>query len=274
MYGKLFASMFDGSLYGNWQAIITLQQLVILCDAQGVVDMTPQAIAARTSIPLEIITAGLAVLEAPDEYSRTPGNEGRRIERLDPDARPWGWRIVNYAKYRGMVSAEQRREQDRIRQRARRERERERERDNHDTSQTVTESHAASDAVTHNPQSHAKQKQKQKKENTGTVNLYGNAAWECPHDVDPAAWMDWMQVRRRKKAATSERALTAVMAKIEQARKLGLDPSAIVARSSDRGWTDLYLPDARKPASSQQQQVGEFGLFDTTGAFGGPADGH
>lgn len=97
--------------------------------------------------------------------------------------------------------------------------------------------------------------------------------WVCPGGVDPSAWKDWMQVRRRKKAATSERALTAVMAKIEQARRLGLDPSAIVARSADRGWTDLYLPDPPRPASSQQQLVGEFGLFDTTGAFGGHRNG-
>ncbi|HLF11990.1 MAG TPA: hypothetical protein VJA26_12315, partial [Gammaproteobacteria bacterium] len=77
MYGKLFASMFDGSLYGNWKAIVTLQQFVILCDRCGFIDMTPQAIAARTSIPLEIIQEGISLLEQPDKYSRTEGNDGR-----------------------------------------------------------------------------------------------------------------------------------------------------------------------------------------------------
>lgn len=114
MYGKLFASMFDGSLYGNWQAIVTFQQMIILCGPDGVIDVTPQALAARTSIPLDIIQEGLRVLEAPDQYSRTPDHDGRRIERLD-DHRPWGWRIVNYRKYRMMVSAEEKREADRVR---------------------------------------------------------------------------------------------------------------------------------------------------------------
>ena len=46
MYGKLFASMFDGSLRATapWQALVTFQQLIILCDREGVVDMTTTAI--------------------------------------------------------------------------------------------------------------------------------------------------------------------------------------------------------------------------------------
>jgi hypothetical protein len=109
MYGKLFESMYDGTLYGQWQAIVTLQQLVILADEDGVVDMTPPALAARTSIPLEIVEAGIQQLQQADKYSRTPAEEGRRIVLLDPD-RPWGWRIVNYAKYRDMRDREQRKE--------------------------------------------------------------------------------------------------------------------------------------------------------------------
>lgn len=114
MYGKLFASMFDGSLYGNWKAIVTFQQMIVLCGPDGVVDMTPQALAARTSIPLDIIQEGIAVLEAPDQYSRSPEQDGRRIERLDSH-RPWGWQIVNYRKYRQLVSAVEKREADRDR---------------------------------------------------------------------------------------------------------------------------------------------------------------
>ena len=62
MYGKLFESMYAGTLYGHWQAIVTLQQMVIIADADGTVDMTPPAIAAKTSIPLEIIEAGIKFL--------------------------------------------------------------------------------------------------------------------------------------------------------------------------------------------------------------------
>jgi hypothetical protein len=114
MYGKLFSSMYEGTLYGQWQAIITLQQLVILADADGVVDMTPPAIAARTSIPLDIIEAGLTQLAEVDKYSRTPTEDGRRIVLIDED-RPWGWRIVNYAYYRDLASREDKKAKDRER---------------------------------------------------------------------------------------------------------------------------------------------------------------
>lgn len=123
MYGKIFASIYDGSMYGNWQAIVTFQQMIVLCGPDGIIDMTPQALAARTSIPLDVIQQGISVLESPDQYSRSPDQDGRRIERID-DRRPWGWRIVNYRKYRLMVSAEEKRESDRIRIATKRDKER------------------------------------------------------------------------------------------------------------------------------------------------------
>jgi len=101
--------MFRGSLYGKWQAIVTFQQMIILADQDGTVDFTPDALAATTSIPLNILQEGIALLEAPDSSSRTPDEEGRRIVLIDP-ARPWGWHIVNYQKYRSIRTAEDRRE--------------------------------------------------------------------------------------------------------------------------------------------------------------------
>lgn len=115
MYGKVFESIYDGTLHGHWQAIVTMQQLIVLADQDGVVDMTPKAIADRTTIPLEIIEAGLEHLAKADPFSRTPGDDGRRIVLLD-DHRPWGWRLVNHAKYRALRNLEQKREADRQRQ--------------------------------------------------------------------------------------------------------------------------------------------------------------
>jgi len=114
MYAKIFCSMYDGTLAADWKALVTFQQLLVLCDREGVIDLTARAVAARTGIPIEIIEAGIASLEQPDLDSRTPDREGRRIERLD-DHRAWGWRIVNYLKYRQLFSAEQKREADRER---------------------------------------------------------------------------------------------------------------------------------------------------------------
>ena len=114
MYGKIFDSMYEGTLYGHWEAIATLQQMLVLCNKDGVVEMTPQAIAARTSFPFDVIQKGIKVLSEPDPYSRTPGEEGRRIVLLDP-SRPWGWRLVNYAKYQQIKNRQEKLEADRIR---------------------------------------------------------------------------------------------------------------------------------------------------------------
>ena len=100
MYGKLFSQMYDGTLAtkGPWQALITFQQLIILADKHGVVDMTPEAIARRTTIPLKIIQDGITRLLEADPDSRSPNEEGRRITQLS-DSRTWGWQIVNYQHY-------------------------------------------------------------------------------------------------------------------------------------------------------------------------------
>lgn len=112
MYGKLFESMYDGTLADDWKALVTFQQMIVLATKDGVVDMTPRAIASRTGIPLEIIEQGIQFLEQPDARSRSPEMDGRRIARLD-DHRPWGWFIVNYQKYCQLVSREQKRQRDR-----------------------------------------------------------------------------------------------------------------------------------------------------------------
>ncbi len=109
MYGKIFASMFKGSLYGQWEAIVTFTCMIVLADQEGEVDFSPEALSAHTSIPLDIIQKGIASLEAPDPQTRTPDEDGRRIVRVS-DERTWGWRITNYAHYRAMRNAEERRE--------------------------------------------------------------------------------------------------------------------------------------------------------------------
>lgn len=121
LYGKLFEQMYDGTLgtRGPWQALITFQQLIILADPDGIIDMTREAIARRTTVPLEIITTGIDALEQPDPQSRTPTAEGRRITRLD-DAREWGWHITNYELYKKLRSQDERREYMRNYQRDRR----------------------------------------------------------------------------------------------------------------------------------------------------------
>lgn len=111
MYGKLFAQMFDGTLgtNGPWQALVTFQQLIILANKNGEVDITLGALSRRTTIPESILEVGIRELLKPDSGSRSPAEQGRRIVPVDPN-RDWGWRLVNYDHYRRIRTEEDRRE--------------------------------------------------------------------------------------------------------------------------------------------------------------------
>lgn len=113
MYVKIFETIFDGSLYGQFEPTVVFLAMLVIAKREGIVDMTPQAIAARCGYPLDIVERGIAELEKPDPLSRTPDEEGRRIIRLE-EHRSWGWRITNYEKYEKIRSAAERREYFRI----------------------------------------------------------------------------------------------------------------------------------------------------------------
>ena len=114
MFAKVFSQILDSSLAEDYQTRHVFEDLLKLCDINGVVDMTAEAIARRANAPLEIVKRGIAELEKPDPRSRNPEHEGRRIVRLD-EHREWGWFVVNYSHYREIASEEQRREKTRVR---------------------------------------------------------------------------------------------------------------------------------------------------------------
>lgn len=99
MFAKIFSQIFDSSIADDWQVRVVFEDLLILADADGTLDMTPEAIAARTRVPLEIVSRAITKLEEPDNRSRSPDYDGRRLIRLN-DHRDWGWTIVNYVRYR------------------------------------------------------------------------------------------------------------------------------------------------------------------------------
>src|SRR3990167_6859575 len=98
-FSKLFNTMWGGSLYGRFEASATFMVLLSLCDRNGVVDMTPEAIAGTTGWPIAFIRKGISELISPDPRSRTPDEEGRRLVAID-EHRDWGWRITTYQKHR------------------------------------------------------------------------------------------------------------------------------------------------------------------------------
>src|SRR5262245_45012140 len=99
MFTKVYRSILASPLADDWKTRHVFEDFLKLADRDGVVDMTPQAIGRATGLPLEMIQDAIHALELPDPQSRTKAEEGRRIVLVDP-ARSWGWRIVNYRRYR------------------------------------------------------------------------------------------------------------------------------------------------------------------------------
>lgn len=115
MYAKLFKSIYQGTLRGDSGGILVFTNLLANADQTGRVDMHPRAIAEEIGLDIDRVKEILLRLEAPDDESRSPEFEGRRIVRIDGH-RAWGWVIVNYMKYRAIRNEEDRREQNRASQ--------------------------------------------------------------------------------------------------------------------------------------------------------------
>ena len=112
MYSKLYKTIFDGSLYGQFEALTVFMAMLALADRHGEVDAAPAKIAGCLGCGTDFVHDGITALEAPDPYSRTPTEEGRRIIPLVDDEgndRIFGWKIVNYEKYRSIRNEEERR---------------------------------------------------------------------------------------------------------------------------------------------------------------------
>lgn len=233
MYGKIFSSMYDGSLYGQWEAIVTFQQMIVLADAEGFVDMTPQAIAARTSIPLDIIQKGIELLMAPDKYSRTPDCDGRRIELVD-ESRPWGWSIINHAKYSKIVSAEAKREADRLRIAAKRQLERE--------STSGLQATGGAGVADCRKASRPVAKVAHEDEDEDVTKKEVPAA----PGLDLEAWERWVSYRAEIKKPIKPPSVSAAQ---KEMAALGSDQMAAVEKSIASGWQGLFAPSGKQKAA-------------------------
>ncbi len=105
-YCKLSASILGSTI---WQepspTRIVWITMLALKDYRGIVEASIPGLADFAHVTLLECEAALKTLSEPDVYSRTKDNEGRRIAVIDG-----GWRVLNHAKYRDLLSADERRE--------------------------------------------------------------------------------------------------------------------------------------------------------------------
>jgi hypothetical protein len=110
MYGKVFSTMFDGSMLGAGPWVFSVWTYAIAsCDSKGYIELNPRLIAAKidgkvSSAP-EVAKA-LDALCSPDPDSRSQEEDGKRLVQEGQ----FLYRIVNYASYRAIRDRDERRE--------------------------------------------------------------------------------------------------------------------------------------------------------------------
>ncbi len=117
MYGKHFASMYEGSMVGAGSHVFALMGYVVAnwrpdSVVGGQVRLNPTLLATIFGESEERVQEAIDYLCAPDLKSTTPGNEGRRLIKVGQ----FDYKVVNAAKYFAIRNEEEKREANRIRQ--------------------------------------------------------------------------------------------------------------------------------------------------------------
>lgn len=105
-FTKLFSSITESTIWVEpYPTRIVWVSMLAMCDRRGRIWASVPGLAKRAGVTLEECETALERFQQPDRYSRTPENEGRRIEPIDG-----GWQLLNYEKYRAIRDDEARRE--------------------------------------------------------------------------------------------------------------------------------------------------------------------
>ena len=111
MYGKVFESMFSGSLVGAGPDVFAVWTYAIVHAVKGNVELNPRLLAAILGTTPETVEAAIAYLEQPDPLSRSQENKGRRLLKEGS----FQYYLPTHAHYNAIRNQEERREYDRKR---------------------------------------------------------------------------------------------------------------------------------------------------------------
>lgn len=119
-YTKLFASIVASTVWDTPPAVTKVWvTMLAIADKDGIVQASVPGLAHFARVARDDAAEALRLFMAPDPDSRTPENEGRRIEAVEG-----GWRLLNHGKYRELMSQDDLREKAAARKQRQRERER------------------------------------------------------------------------------------------------------------------------------------------------------
>lgn len=210
--------------------------MLAMADAEGTVHSTAPGISSAAVIEIDRTREALRVLESPDEDSKNPINEGRRIERCDG-----GYQILNYKEHRAKREPDTRREYMKTYMQERRAEER--------RAAGKPNINIVSSGKPQLAHAEAEEEEEADKEKTPPTPPKGGLVF--PEALDNQefreAWGRWEKHRveiRHKLTPTSTASQLSALAKI------GPDQAIIrINHTIEMGWTGLRSPEARKKAT-------------------------
>lgn len=117
-YTKLFNSIITSTIWteDDKTRIVWITMLAI-ADQNGEIQGSIPGLARLAGVSIEDTETALEKFLSPDQYSRTPDHDGKRICKIDG-----GWELLNHAKYRKMASLADQKEANAKRQKRHRDR--------------------------------------------------------------------------------------------------------------------------------------------------------
>jgi|GEM_PF-5193541 len=102
-FAKLFGSIVTSSIWCQDHKVLRIWiAMLATCDSDGIVEGSVPGFASLCRVSIDDLEIALEVLTGPDPHSRTPDNEGRRVQVV-----PGGWKILNYKIYRDRGQAKE-----------------------------------------------------------------------------------------------------------------------------------------------------------------------
>ena len=228
-YGKIFGSMFTGSMVGSGPVVLSLWAYVI-ANAQppGVVELNPRLLAYIIGCKEDEIVAAIEVLCSPDKSSRTEDMEGRRLIQEGT----MQYRVVTWAKYNKVRNDEARRAQNREAQARYRKK----------VGLTVSiVSQPSAESAHREGEGDRDQEGDQKVQSAPAPRR--DKSVEKPDDVDDQTWADWTAHRKKKRSTITKTVIDSLR---KEATMAGESLAEAMRTSVAMGWSGYKSDWARR----------------------------
>ena len=107
MYGKIFESLYEGSMVGAGPTIFAVWGYCIAkADSNGIVILNPALLAPIIGTSRVDVEQAIEYLTSPDPHSKNPEHEGRRLINVSG----YAYTVVSHAIYRDIKTNQDRRE--------------------------------------------------------------------------------------------------------------------------------------------------------------------